>query len=110
MPHPFAQTFLKVFVEPLLRDRLDAFLADGLAVAARQKPDVILMDYTMPMMDGFETMEQLISDQALKTIPVVMLTAESAHNTLANMVSLGVRDYLIKPFKEDVHSLSASVV
>ena len=76
--------------------------ADGLAVAAREKPDLILMDYTMPVMDGFETMERLISDPALKTIPVVMLTAESASSTLAKMAKLGVRDYLIKPFKDDV--------
>jgi two-component system, cell cycle response regulator len=76
--------------------------ADGLAVAARERPDVILLDYTMPVLDGMEMLTRLISDPELKRIPVVMLTAVSGRETLAKMASLGVRDYLVKPFKEDV--------
>lgn len=76
--------------------------AAGLAVAAREKPDVILLDYTMPVMDGFDTMVQLMADPELKAIPVVMLTAESARETLAKMAKLGVRDYLVKPFQENL--------
>ncbi len=76
--------------------------ADGLAVAAREKPDVILLDYTMPVMDGLETMTQLVSAPELKSIPVVMLTALGGRDTMVKMASLGVRDYLVKPFKEDV--------
>jgi two-component system cell cycle response regulator len=75
--------------------------ADGLAVAAREKPDVILLDYTMPVLDGLDMVTQLISDPELKAIPVVMLTALSGRETLAKMASLGVRDYMLKPFKED---------
>jgi two-component system cell cycle response regulator len=75
--------------------------ADGLTVAALEKPDVILLDYTMPVLDGADMVTVLNSDPELKTIPVVMLTALSARETLARMASLGVRDYLIKPFKED---------
>lgn len=76
--------------------------ADGLAVAAREKPDLILLDYTMPVLNGFETMTQLMADPALKAIPVVMLTAEGGRETMVKMAKLGVRDYLVKPFKEDV--------
>jgi two-component system, cell cycle response regulator len=76
--------------------------ADGLAVAAREKPDLILLDYTMPVMDGFETMSQLVSRPELKTIPVVMLTADGGRETMTKMAQLGVRDYLVKPFKEDL--------
>lgn len=76
--------------------------ADGLIVAAREKPDVILLDYTMPVLDGLEMLTQLVAKPELKTIPVVMLTAVSGRETLAKMASLGVRDYLVKPFKEDV--------
>ena len=76
--------------------------ADGLVVAAREKPDLILLDYTMPVLDGFETMTQLVADPELKRIPVVMLTAEGGRDTMAKMAKLGVRDYLVKPFKEDV--------
>ena len=76
--------------------------ADGLALATREKPDLILLDYTMPVMDGFETMTQLVADPALKSIPVVMLSAEGGRDTIAKMARLGVRDYLIKPFKAEV--------
>lgn len=76
--------------------------ADGLAVAAREKPDLILLDYTMPVLDGFETVNRLMADPALKSIPVVMLTAEGSRESIAKMARLGVRDYLIKPFKAEV--------
>ena len=76
--------------------------AEGLAVAAREKPDVILLDYTMPVMDGFETVTQLVADPALKSIPVVMLTALAGRDNMVKMANLGVRDYLIKPFKEEI--------
>ncbi len=74
----------------------------GLAVAARERPDLILLDYTMPVMDGFEVLARLRSDPDLKTTPVIMLTAEAGRETVLKIARLGVRDYLIKPFKEDL--------
>ncbi len=74
----------------------------GLAVASREKPDIILLDYTMPVMDGFEVLARLRSDPDLKATPVIMLTAEAGRETVVKIAKLGVRDYLIKPFKEDM--------
>lgn len=74
----------------------------GLAVAGREKPDLILLDYTMPVMDGFEVLARLRSDPDLKSTPVIMLTAEAGRDTVVKIAKLGVRDYLIKPFKEDL--------
>ena len=74
----------------------------GLAMASREKPDLILLDYTMPVMDGFEVLARLRSDPDLKTTPVIMLTAEAGRETVIKIAKLGVRDYLIKPFKEDL--------
>lgn len=74
----------------------------GLAVAGREKPDLILLDYTMPVMDGFEVLARLRSDPDLKSTPVIMLTAEAGRDTVVKIARLGVRDYLIKPFKEDL--------
>jgi two-component system cell cycle response regulator len=74
----------------------------GLAVASREKPDIILLDYTMPVMDGFEVLARLRSDPDLKGTPVIMLTAEAGRETVVKIAKLGVRDYLIKPFKEDL--------
>jgi two-component system cell cycle response regulator len=74
----------------------------GLAVAGREKPDIILLDYTMPVMDGFEVLARLRSDPELKATAVIMLTAEAGRETVIKIAKLGVRDYLIKPFKEEL--------
>jgi two-component system cell cycle response regulator len=74
---------------------------EGLAVAAREKPDLILLDVTMPVMDGVTMLTKLKEDPALKAIPVIMLTAESGRDNVIQIARLGVRDYLVKPFKEE---------
>jgi two-component system cell cycle response regulator len=75
---------------------------EGLAVATKEKPDIIILDITMPIMDGYETLTKLKSDPELKGIPVIMLTAEAGKDNVLRIAKLGVRDYLIKPFKEEV--------
>lgn len=75
---------------------------EGLAVASRERPDLIILDYTMPIMDGYEMLTKLKSDPELKAIPVIMLTAEAGRENVLKIAKQGVRDYLIKPFKEDV--------
>ncbi len=75
---------------------------EGLAVAAKENPDLILLDVTMPVMDGVEMLTKLKADPALKGIPVMMLTAEGGRDHVLKIAKIGVRDYLVKPFKEDV--------
>jgi two-component system cell cycle response regulator len=74
---------------------------EGLAVAAREKPDLIFLDVTMPVMDGVTMLGKLKEDPELKAIPVIMLTAESGRDNVLQIARLGVRDYLVKPFKEE---------
>lgn len=74
---------------------------EGLAVAANEKPDLILLDITMPVMDGVAMLAALRKNPELKDIPVIMLTAEHGRENVAHIVSLGVRDYLVKPFKDE---------
>jgi two-component system, cell cycle response regulator len=75
---------------------------EGLVVARREKPDLILLDVTMPVMDGVDMLSQLKSDPDLKSIPVVMLTAEAGRENILKIAKIGVRDYIVKPFKEEV--------
>ncbi len=75
---------------------------EGLAVAAKENPALILLDVTMPVMDGVEMLTKLKSDPALKGIPVIMLTAEGGREHVLKIAKIGVRDYLVKPFKEEV--------
>lgn len=74
---------------------------EGMAVATREKPDVIILDVTMPIMDGMEMLSMLRASHELRAIPVVMLTAEAGRETVLRIAKMGVRDYLIKPFKEE---------
>ena len=73
---------------------------EGLDVAAREMPDVILLDVTMPVMDGIECLGKLKADPALKDIPVIMLTAEAGKENVLKIAKMGVRDYIVKPFSE----------
>lgn len=75
---------------------------EGLAIATKEPPDVILLDVTMPVMDGVEMLTKLKADANLKNIPVVMLTAEGGKDHVLKIAKIGVRDYIVKPFKEDL--------
>jgi len=74
---------------------------EGLAAATRERPDVIVLDFTMPLMDGYEMLTRLKAHPELKNIPVIMLTAEAGRDNVMKIARMGVRDYLIKPFKEE---------
>ena len=72
---------------------------EGLALAAREKPDLIVLDITMPVMNGIEMLGKLKDEPDLKDIPVIMLTAESAQENVVQIAKMGVKDYMVKPFK-----------
>ena len=72
---------------------------EGLATANKEKPDLIVLDITMPVMNGIEMLEKLKTEPHLKDIPVIMLTAESGKDNVMHIVSMGVKDYIVKPFK-----------
>ena len=75
--------------------------AEGLVAIYRDKPDLIILDLTMPIMNGIEMLEKIKSDTSVKDIPVIMLTAESSKDTVIQIVKLGVKDYIAKPFQGD---------
>ncbi len=74
---------------------------EGLAIANKEKPDLIILDITMPVMTGIEMLEKLKKEPELKEIPVIMLTAESGKENVMKIVKMGVKDYMVKPFKGD---------
>jgi two-component system, cell cycle response regulator len=75
---------------------------EGIARARESVPDVILLDYNMPVMDGYHTLIELKADPDLKKIPVIMLTTETVQETVLKLVKLGLKDYIAKPFTRDV--------
>lgn len=66
----------------------------------RSVPDVILLDIRLPDGDGVDALKRLRADQRFSNIPVVMLSAHSSPETVAEAMSQGSRDYLVKPFTE----------
>lgn len=71
---------------------------EGLRKAKSDRPDVILLDSMMPVMDGPETCRRLKSDDELKDIPVIFLTAKSQKKEIEAGLELGAVGYLVKPF------------
>ncbi len=71
---------------------------DGLNKIAAEKPDLILLDASMPAMNGFEMLEQIRTNPDWKDIPVIMLTAHSDPKTVNCAAAFGIVEYITKPF------------
>jgi DNA-binding NarL/FixJ family response regulator len=71
--------------------------ADGVDVARKEKPDLILCDVMMPKMDGYSVLQALQNDPALARIPFIFLTAKGEKEDLRGGMNLGADDYLTKP-------------
>jgi DNA-binding response OmpR family regulator len=71
---------------------------EGLEKAVSEKPDLILLDTNMPVMNGRQMLEHLRANPELKGIPVIMLTALCEPQDIAAASALGVSDYITKPF------------
>jgi DNA-binding response OmpR family regulator len=72
--------------------------SDGLLLAARHKPDLIILDVKMPGMDGFEVCRRLRQDPALTKIPVIFATSQDALPDKLEGFNAGADDYITKPF------------
>jgi two-component system alkaline phosphatase synthesis response regulator PhoP len=68
----------------------------GLDLAIAKKPDLILLDIIMPVMDGMTMLEKLREDEWGKNVEVILLTSLSDAKQVANALEKGVTDYLIK--------------
>jgi signal transduction histidine kinase len=76
-------------------------VSEGLAAleaARRRRPSLVLADVMMPRLDGFGLLRQLRADPALRTVPVVLLTARAGADSSAQGLESGADDYVVKPF------------
>lgn len=72
---------------------------EGLAVAERAKPNLVLLDISMPVMDGYTALRELRARYNRETLPVIMLTAKGRMRDLFELE--GIEDYIVKPFEYD---------
>lgn len=70
---------------------------EGIKVARKQNPDLVLLDIMMPKMDGLEVVEVMRNDEALKRIPIIFLTARGDEKTEVEGLNKGGDDYITKP-------------
>ncbi len=94
---------LELFATILEREGYSLALAkDGLQaldIAAKEKPDLILLDILMPGMGGLETCRRLKADPATRDIPVIFVTANSGSDEVLAGFEAGAVDYVTKPFR-----------
>lgn len=69
-----------------------------LALARKERPQVILLDVMMPKLDGFQTCQRLKADSVTRDIPVIFLSASAQEREMQHGLSIGAIGYLYKPF------------
>jgi DNA-binding response OmpR family regulator len=72
---------------------------EALAIAADDRPDIILLDIGLPGMDGWETLTRLQAVPATAKIPVVIATAQGSTEDSTRGFALGAVDYIVKPYR-----------
>jgi CheY-like chemotaxis protein len=75
--------------------------AEALALIEVERPDVIILDVSMPGMDGFEVCRRLRADLRTAFVPVLMLTAHDSPEFVEKGFAVGTDDYVAKPFRRD---------
>jgi chemosensory pili system protein ChpA (sensor histidine kinase/response regulator) len=97
-------TVRKVTTRLLERNGYDVITAkdgvDAIALLQDQKPDIMLLDIEMPRMDGFEVATLVRHDERLKDVPIIMITSRTGQKHKERALSIGVNEYLGKPFQE----------
>ena len=70
---------------------------EGIEVAQKEKPDLILMDISLPVMDGWEATNQIRQIEAIKNIPIIALTAHALVEDRNKSLAIGCNDFETKP-------------
>ena len=80
---------------------------DALTGFARARPDLVLLDISLPDMDGTEILKRLRQDTALRKLPVIALTAHAMTGDREKFLAAGFDDYITKPIVDETQLLSS---
>ena len=70
---------------------------EGLEVLSQNNPDFILLDISMPVMNGIEFLQIIRKDDRYKNLPVLIVSANNDRDAITNTIGLGITDYILKP-------------
>jgi CheY-like chemotaxis protein len=98
---------LSLQLDPDIEARTEPSGMAGLITAANWRPDAILLDVMMPLVDGPTTMVLLMNNQTTRSIPVIFVTARAQSVEIEEFIRLGAREVITKPF--DPMTLAADV-
>jgi len=97
--------FNRELIVQLLEDKYHVIEAvngqQGVELAERERPELILMDLSLPVMDGWEATRRLKANDDLRSIPVIALTSHAMVGDEEKALAAGCDDYLVKPLDED---------
>lgn len=96
----------RIILRDMFQDKFQVLEAENGNVALQklletEKVDVIILDLIMPCMDGKELLQIIKKDDKRKNIPVVVITSDDSIESQTELLSLGVNDYIIKPFVKE---------
>lgn len=101
----------RLLVQAILEDHYVVNEYEGgpqaLAAFKKAKPDLVLLDISLPNMDGMEVLRRLRSDAELATLPVIALTAHAMAGDRQKYLSAGFNDYVSKPIVDEMTLLDA---
>ncbi len=98
--------FNRDLIVQLLEDDYEILTAadgeEGIQLAEQERPDLILMDLSLPVIDGWEATRRLKANEVLKQIPIIALSAHAMMGDEEKARECGCDDYLSKPLNEDL--------
>ena len=95
-----AQKHMKAIFEDLVSEFYQAYDGKkGLKLYEEKKPDIILSDVNMPVMNGREFLEAIRADSTFDDVKVIMQTTETGKAEIKAMMGLGISGYLMKPYQ-----------
>ena len=74
----------------------------ALVILKKEKVDLIISDWNMPKMSGIELLKAVRSDENLKDIPFIMITAEAQKDNILEAIKYKVNQYIVKPFTPEI--------